>query len=137
MATHIETLTPLLPVDHIEPVLPFWHALGFEIAVQVPHDDRLGFVLLTDGRTQLMYQTFASIEADVAEFAAPARRGHSFLFVRVDDIDAVESAIADAPRCFARRRTFYGATEIGVREPGGHYVTFAQFADDGTGAASD
>ena len=25
-----------------------------------------------------------------------------------------------------RRETFYGSTEIGYREPGGHYVTFAQ-----------
>jgi len=25
-----------------------------------------------------------------------------------------------------RRETFYGSTEIGYREPGGHFVTFAQ-----------
>ena len=27
-----------------------------------------------------------------------------------------------------KRETFYGATEIGFREPGGHYVVVAQFA---------
>jgi hypothetical protein len=26
-----------------------------------------------------------------------------------------------------RRETSYGSTEIGYREPGGHFVTFAQF----------
>ena len=27
-----------------------------------------------------------------------------------------------------KRTTDYGATEIGVREPGGHFITFAQMA---------
>jgi hypothetical protein len=27
-----------------------------------------------------------------------------------------------------RHDTFYGATEIGCREPGGHFVTIAQFS---------
>jgi hypothetical protein len=26
------------------------------------------------------------------------------------------------------RTTFYGAREIGIKDPGGHYLTFAQFA---------
>ena len=27
----------------------------------------------------------------------------------------------------AERTTFYGAREIGIKDPGGHYLTFAQF----------
>ena len=45
-----------------------------------------------------------------------------------DDLFAkVEQALAGRELAFPRRTTFYGATEVGYREPGGHYVTFAQF----------
>ena len=42
------------------------------------------------------------------------------------DLDAVDRALEDVPRALPRRRTFYGMDEIGVREPGGHVVMFAQ-----------
>ena len=124
-------ITAVLPVAAIEPVLPFWQALGFAPTAQVPHGDRLGFAILSDGRTELMYQTHASIADDMPALAADAKRGLAFLFIEVDDIDAVEQALAGHPRVFARRQTFYGATEVGIREPGGHFVTFAQFAEAG------
>lgn len=122
-------LTPVLPVEAIEPVLPFWRRLGFEATITVPEGDRLGFAILSDGALELMYQTHASIDGDVPALGTAARKGPTFLFVEVDDIDAVEAAMQDAEQAFERRQTFYGATEIGVREPGGHYVTFAQFAE--------
>jgi dipeptidase D len=122
-------LTPVLPVQAIEPVLPFWQALGFEVTMQVPHGDAIGFAILGDGRTELMYQTHGSIDDDLPALSTAARQGATFLFVEVDDIDAVERAVAGAEVVFERRQTFYGATEIGVREPGGHYVTFAQFTE--------
>jgi dipeptidase D len=129
--SHSKTLTPVLPVAAIEPALPFWQALGFTVTMQVPDGDALGFAILSDGRTQLMYQTFASIEADVPALATAAQQGATFLFIEVDDIDAVERAVAGAEVVFERRQTFYGSIEIGVREPGGHYVTFAQFPERG------
>ena len=41
---------------------------------------------------------------------------------------AIERALAAFPVLLPRRTTFYGATEVGYREPGGHAVTFAQFS---------
>ena len=128
MSALTRKLTPVLPVAAIEPLLPFWSALGYTVAMQVPHGDVIGFAILVDGHTELMFQTFDSIDADVPALAEPARRGPSFLFIEVDDIDAIERVLGDVERSFPRRQTFYGATEVGVREPGGHYVTFAQFA---------
>jgi uncharacterized glyoxalase superfamily protein PhnB len=53
--------------------------------------------------------------------------GHSVvLFITVDDVDAVERALAGAPVVKPRHKTFYGSTEIYVREPGGNTVGFAQ-----------
>jgi len=58
---------------------------------------------------------------------APELDGHSIaLFITVDDLDAVEKAVAGAPVVKARHTTFYGSTELYVREPGGNTVGFAQ-----------
>lgn len=48
----------------------------------------------------------------------------------MDDIDAIENAVknAGAEVLVPRRTTFYGSTEIFVREPAGNVVGFAQFA---------
>lgn len=127
----MKRLTPVLPVQEIEPVLGFWEALGFERTVEVPDGDRLGFVILEHGPVQVMYQTFASIENDLAALAStPA--GGTLLFIEVEDLDAIETRLGDVERIHPRRKTFYGADEISVREPGGNAVTFAEFerADD-------
>ena len=46
------------------------------------------------------------------------------------ELDAIEAALASHPIFLPRRTTFYGADETGYIEPGGHYVTFAQFAKE-------
>lgn len=120
--------TPVLFVEAIEPCLAFWvDRLGFNREVEVPHGDRLGFVILARDGVQVMLQSFASGAEDVPELAAAQRQGPSFLFVKVADIDAVERSLQGMDPVIPRRTTFYGAVEIGYREPGGHFVTFAQF----------
>ena len=126
----MKSLTPVVYVEEIEPVLEFWTKLGFEVTVEVPEGDRLGFVILTSGTVEVMYQTRASVEGDVPSLA-DTPMGGNLLFIQVDDLDAVEAAVEGAEVTFPRRTTFYGAEEIGVREPGGNAVTFAQFADGG------
>jgi len=120
-------LTPILTVDEIEPCLPFWvDRLGFTKTTEVPHEDRLGFVILEKAGIEVMYQTMASVTADLPALAS-LPRGGSILFIEVDDIDAIQAAMAGADIVVPRRSTFYGAEEIFVREPGGHIVGFAQF----------
>ena len=119
--------TPVLIVDAIEPSLAFWRQrLGFESPVEVPHDGKLGFVILTNGVIEVMYQTAASVDAEAPAILHGWRNDKSFLYIEVDDIDAVATALDGFEIVLPRRRTFYGATEIGYREPAGHLVTFAQ-----------
>lgn len=122
----VKKLTPLLYVEEIEPALPFWDRLGFERTVEVPHEDRLGFVILKKDAVELMYQTRASVAADVPPLADTPMRG-GLLFMEVADLDAVEAALGDVRPIVPRRKTFYGADELIVREPAGNVVTFAQF----------
>ena len=124
----ISKSTPVLFVEAIEPSLPFWQErLGFERTVEVPDGDRLGFAILTNGKVEVMYQTVAMLNKDSAAHAGIFHNDKTFLFIEVDNLDAIATALHDFEIVMPRRETFYGATEIGYREPGGHCVTFAQF----------
>jgi len=71
-----------------------------------------------------MYQSRASVAADLPSLAEGAHR--TVLYIEVGDLNAVEAAVAGAEVVQPRRTTFYGMMEIGVREPGGNVVIFAQ-----------
>ena len=119
-------ITPVLFVDQIEASLPFWvDALGFEKTVEVPDGNRLGFVILQKGAAEVMFQTFESARKDVGDAANIAGAGKTNLFVEVDDFDDILKRTARAEVVLPVRTTFYGMKEIGIREPGGHYVCFA------------
>jgi uncharacterized glyoxalase superfamily protein PhnB len=123
----VKKLTPILLVDAIEPCLPFWvERLGFTKTVEVPHGDRLGFVILVKDGVELMYQTWDSSAADVAGAAQRTDGRSAALYFEVENLDPVEAAMRGAEIVHPRRKTFYGASEIFVREPGGHVVGFAQ-----------
>jgi hypothetical protein len=127
----LRNLTPILTVEAIEPSLPFWvDALGFTKTVEVPHEGALGFAILEKDGHEVMLQTVASMQADVPAVAPPP--GGSVLFLEIEDLAAVERAVAAYELLVPRRTTFYGADEIFVREPGGNVVGFAQFGSAGT-----
>ena len=133
-------LTPNLFVDSVEAQLPFWvDTLGFERTVSVPESqgsEKLGFVILVSGLTEVMIQTWSSIEADIGW---KDRTAMSSLFIETDNIYDIEECLGELPKVIERRTTFYGATEIGVRDPAGNLVIFAQFgkAPGAEGQSSD
>jgi uncharacterized glyoxalase superfamily protein PhnB len=122
-------LTPVLVVERVEPCLAFWtERFGFAVENQVPGPGgALVFASAKRGAVELMYQTRASAIADNPATAGELD-GHSVaLFIMVTDFDAVERALQGAPVVKPRHTTFYGSTEIYVREPGGNTVGFAAF----------
>jgi uncharacterized glyoxalase superfamily protein PhnB len=126
----LKQLTPVLIVDVVEPCLKFWvDRLGFSVTNEVPGPDgKLIFASVQLGPVEIMYQTRASV---VEEQPGTAKdlMGHSVaLFITVDDLDKVEAALAGAPVVKPRHDTFYGSTEIYVKEPGGNTVGFAKFS---------
>jgi uncharacterized glyoxalase superfamily protein PhnB len=60
--------------------------------------------------------------------AADVRKGPTFLYVQVDNLEDVKAAMKNAEVYMPERKTFYGSTEIFVKDPAGHFITFAQFA---------
>ncbi len=123
----VKKLTPILFAEEIEPCLKFWvERLGFEKTVDVPDGNKLAFAMLQKGDVELMYQTYASAEKDVSQVSPEVRKGPSFLYVEVDNLEGIIGAMKGAPVVMPVRTTFYGAKEIGIKDPAGHIITFAQ-----------
>lgn len=123
----MKKLTPILYVDAVEPCLPFWtERLGFSKTVEVPHDGKIGFAILTRDGLELMYQTWGSAAADIAGATKRTKGRSAALYIEVESLDEVEKALKGAEIVHPRRKAFYGATEVFVREPGGHVIGFAQ-----------
>jgi uncharacterized glyoxalase superfamily protein PhnB len=74
-----------------------------------------------------MYQSYASVEKDSSFLAQGYVKGPTFLYIEVDSLDDVIMATKGATVVVPERNTFYGAREIGLKDPAGHVLTFAQF----------
>jgi len=129
-ALRLKHLAPVLVVENVEPCVRFWvNRFGFKAANEVPGPDgKLVFASVLSNGIEIMYQTRASVVAERPD-AAEELIGHSTaLFITVEDLDAVEKAVAGVPLVKARHKTFYGSVELYVREPGGNVVGFAQMS---------
>jgi uncharacterized glyoxalase superfamily protein PhnB len=125
---NVKKITPVLLVNEIEPILPFWiDRLGFTKTIEVPEGDKLGFVAFQKGSVEVMYQTYHSVEKDAPPaMAAQARKGSTYLYLEVDNLDAVLGALKDVPKVMPERTAVYGMREFAVQDPAGHFITFAQ-----------
>jgi len=126
---NVKKITAVLFAQEIEPSVKFWvERFGFEKTAEVPDGDKLAFVMLQKGNVELMYQSYASADKDVGTSISQAvRKGPTFLYVEVDNLEETIGAVKGAEVVIPKRKTFYGSTEIGVKDPAGHYVTFAEF----------
>ena len=125
---NVKKITPVLLVNEIEPILPFWiDRLGFAKTIEVPDGNKLAFVAFQKGSTEVMYQTYASVEKDAPPvMAAAARKGPTYLYLEVDHLEAVLAAMKDVQKVMPERTAFYGMREFAVQDPSGHFITFAQ-----------
>src|SRR5580692_7171818 len=124
----VTKITPVLLAEQIEYCLKFWvERLGFEKTIEVPEGNKLAFAILQKGGIELMYQTYASAEKDVSGVRPEVRKGPSFLYVEVGNLDEIIAAVKGTEIVMPVRTTFYGAKEIGIKDPAGHVITFAQF----------
>lgn len=120
----MKSIVANLIVESIESCLPFYvERLGFEKSLDVPHEGKLGFVILKRGELELMMQSRASLAADVAGLGNDAFR--AALYIEVEQLAPIRKALHGWPRVVPERTTFYGAREIIVRDPAGNVLAFA------------
>ncbi len=124
----VKKLTPVLFVEDVQPCVKFWvERLGFQKTAEVPDGAKLAFAMLQKGNVELMYQSYASADKDVDAISQLVRKGPTFLYVEVENLDETICAVKGAEIVMPVRTTFYGATEISIKDPAGHFITFAQF----------
>jgi hypothetical protein len=133
--TILRKATPVLVVDRVEPVLPFWQKLGLQAVTEVPDesakDGRLAFAILAGEGVELMYQTVASIAGDLVKSASVknafrAGTQQATLYIEVGQIAEVESKLGTERLVMPKRKTFYGATEVGYTDPAGNIIIFSE-----------
>jgi hypothetical protein len=136
-ANVLRKATPVLVVERIEPVVPFWKKLGLAAVAEVPDeaagDGRLGFVILAGEGIEIMYQTTASIKADLQKSASVKdafRPGpqQTTLYVEVASLAELEKKLGGERLIMPQRTTFYGSTELGYTDPAGNIVIFSEHA---------
>ena len=126
---NVKKITPVLYVNEVEPSVDFWvKRFGFQKTVEVPDGSRLGFAIVQKGNVELMYQSFASAEKDAPALAKDISGQRTFLYVEVEKLDDVIAALKGVNIVLPVRTTFYGAKEIGVKDPAGHMIVFAEMA---------
>jgi uncharacterized glyoxalase superfamily protein PhnB len=127
-AMNIKKITAVLFVEEIEPCVKFWmDRFRFQKTAEVPEGNKLAFAMLQKGNVELMYQSYASADKDATQISQQVRKGPTFLYVEVDNLEEAISAIKGSEVYMPVRDTFYGSKEIGIKDPAGHYITFAQF----------
>jgi uncharacterized glyoxalase superfamily protein PhnB len=126
--TMINRSTPILHVKNVEPSLKFWtERFGFKVTIQVPEGDHIGFAAMEAGNIELMLQTYQGMKGDPnSPLTKAVDQGPSFIFMEVPDINAVIEALKGAEMVQELHETPYGAKEVVVKEPGGHFVIFSQ-----------
>jgi hypothetical protein len=123
----ISRATPVLFVDAVEPTRDFFTKLGFTVMFEVPEGDRLGFAGLEKDGVQVMVETRGNANEGPALREITRNSRGAVVFIEVDNLDAVITALATEKAIVERHTTAYGADEISFMEPGGHVVTFARF----------
>jgi hypothetical protein len=104
--------TPVIVVERIEPLLPFWSKLGagVKVADAAASDGRLGFAIFAAEGIELMYQTAASIAGDTIASASSIPWHHDCVRCRTDGVAgrcrafgfcSMRSAAGDSPRAQA------------------------------------
>jgi len=126
-AAEVKKITSILFAEELEPCIKFWtERMGFRTTVEVPEGNKTGFAIVEKDGVELMYQSFASAAKEDAATGEAVRKGPSFLYIEVADLDAALAATRGAEVVMPERTTFYRAREFGVKDPAGHYVIFAQ-----------
>ena len=128
----LRALAPVLIVDAVEPCTAFWtERFDFTLENQVPGPDgTLVFASVKKDGVEVMYQTRASVVAEDPSQASDLTGHSTALFITVPtmaDLNEIETRATGAPIVKPRHDTFYGSTELYVREPGGTVVGFAAF----------
>ena len=124
----VKRAAPVLFVDDVAASRDFFLRAGFAVSVEIPDGSKVGFSMLERDGVQVMVESRDNSNEPAAIRARSKEARASHVFIEVDDLDAMIAALGRTEVVVERHKTFYNSDEITCQEPGGHLVTFAQFA---------
>ena len=119
--------TAVLLVDVVEETREFFKRAGFEVTMEVPACDAVGFAVFVKDGVQVMAETKGNEREPNGIQLLTKQSRCAVVFVEVDDLDPVIAGLEGFEVAAPRHKTFYGSEEITYQEPGGNLVTFAKF----------
>ena len=124
----VNSATPVFLVARVEESRDFFTRAGFEVTVEIPAGNAIGFALMVKDGVQMMLQTRGNEHEPPSMQVLTRLSRHAAVFIEVDDLDAVVAGLGGEKIVVDRHTTFYGSDELTYQEPGGNFVTFAKFA---------
>jgi uncharacterized glyoxalase superfamily protein PhnB len=123
----METISPNIFVNDIQATIAYYQKLDFRVVTSVPGESGdMIFVLMMNGSTTFMFQTFKSIENKLPGISR-SNGGSLLLYIQVKGIRAFfEKVKGKVDILSGLEKTFYGATEFSVIDPNNFMLTFAE-----------
>jgi uncharacterized glyoxalase superfamily protein PhnB len=123
----METVSPNIFVYDIDATIAYYRKLDFEVVTSVPDDKgKMIFVLMMNGTTTFMFQTFKSIENQLPSVSRE-NGGSLLLYIKMKGIRAFFERVNEKVDILSGlEKTFYGATEFSVIDPNNFMLTFAE-----------
>ena len=123
----MESLAPNIFTNNIQETIALYTILGFNVTMSVPEQgDELVWAMMMNGSVTVMFQTFASLEGDLAEISRKDG-GSLLLYINLKDIRGFFDRIKDKVKVLkGLEKTFYGATEFSILDNNNYVLTFAE-----------
>ena len=123
----MESISPNIFVKNIDETIKFYELLDFQLTMKVPEQGGgLVWAMMTCGKVNFMFQTFASLGDDLPEISRQDG-GSLLLYIQIKGIRQYHDRIKDRVDILkGLEKTFYGATEFSIQDINGHILTFAE-----------
>jgi len=124
-----QKLTPNLVVRDVAASMEFYRSiLGFEPAIKVPDEPPYVFGSVTSGAVEIFFNDQKAVAADYPPLGARPAGGALTLFVEVEGIEEVLSAVqkSGAKIVMPLKEQFYGMREFAFEDPEGWIITIAE-----------
>lgn len=122
----MDSLSPNIFVKDIVETINFYKTIGFKVAMSVPEEGDLVWVMMTCGKVSFMFQTFESLGSELPEISRQ-EGGSLLLYIQIKKIREYHDKIKGKVNILkGLDKTFYGATEFSILDNNGYILTFAE-----------
>lgn len=122
----MESISPNIFVKDINKTIAFYQELGFKLAMKVPEEGEPVWAMMTNGKINFMFQTFASLGSELPEISREDG-GSLLLYIRITGIRKFYDQLKNKMKILkGLEKTFYGATEFSIQDINGYILTFAE-----------